>query len=113
MTDILRELLGLREELYRIAELVDSYGYTESLPEMAQIQALERQIFAKVSEWEKPDLPWPCNCAMCHPTGIHAPGCKPEPSARHPDSSGATTEPTPPVKVNRTGTSGVGITEVA
>lgn len=54
MTDLLRLLLELRDRLHAIGELAGDYGIRESLPEITQMQELERQAFGKVNEWDKP-----------------------------------------------------------
>lgn len=53
--DLLRELLLLRENLQRIEDLGRGYGYADDLPEVREMQKLEREVFEKVAEWEKPD----------------------------------------------------------
>ncbi len=55
MIDLLRKLLDLRESLESVSTGVAEYGFTEHLPELAQMQAMERKIFEKVNEWSKPD----------------------------------------------------------
>ena len=57
MIDLLRQLLDLRERLEAIAQNVRAYGLRESLPEVGQMQDIERKISDKVSEWDKPDKP--------------------------------------------------------
>lgn len=54
MIDLLRELLEIREKLQAVEDLAKDYGYLDELPEIASMQKLERNVFAKVSEWEKP-----------------------------------------------------------
>lgn len=56
MIDILRQLLDLREKLHSISRLLEEHGYDGAqLPEIAEMQALERRAFEKVNEWDKPD----------------------------------------------------------
>jgi hypothetical protein len=53
MTDLLILLLGLRDNLEAIKDKVGDYGYADELPEIEQMQKLERQAFEKVNEWSK------------------------------------------------------------
>jgi len=56
MIDLMRELLNLREKLLAISDLAAGYGlHDEELPQIKQMQALERSCFATVTELEKPD----------------------------------------------------------
>ena len=55
MIDTLRLLLDIREKLARVKQTIEDYGYDcESAPEVAEMQSLERKLFNRVSEWEKP-----------------------------------------------------------
>jgi hypothetical protein len=54
--DLLQDLLTLRINLYTLRQKAEGYGLTpENAPEFAELQRLERSVFAKVQEWEKPD----------------------------------------------------------
>ena len=52
--DLLRQVLVVREAVQKAAEIASEYGYLESLPELKQIDSLERAAFEKVNEWDKP-----------------------------------------------------------
>jgi hypothetical protein len=54
MSDLLRLLLNLRESLEAIADKAEDYGYGDELPEIKEMQKLERAAFEKVNEWSKP-----------------------------------------------------------
>jgi len=55
MTDILRELLEIRDRLQKLEEHLAEYGYSsEFAPEIGEMQELERKLFLKVNEWDKP-----------------------------------------------------------
>jgi hypothetical protein len=54
VTDVLRKLLALRESLTELSGLIGLYGYRDEAPEIAKMQELERELFAKVNEWDKP-----------------------------------------------------------
>jgi hypothetical protein len=49
--NILRELLAVRELLESIAEKASEYAVEDQLPEIAEMQALERKAFEKMNIW--------------------------------------------------------------
>lgn len=54
MTNLLRDMLDIRDALLSLEGKFREYGYLEQSPELKQMQDLERQLFNKVQEWEKP-----------------------------------------------------------
>lgn len=54
MTTLLRLLLDIREKFWDLKQEAQAYGVLESMPEIDQMMELERQVFAKVNEWDKP-----------------------------------------------------------
>ena len=55
MTDLLRRLLDLRDTLEKLRADLEFSQYLDELPELAEMQKLERAMFKKIDEWEKPD----------------------------------------------------------
>ena len=53
-SDMLRELLAIRDLLMSIADQASGLGYDDELPEIAEMQKLERSAFEKINEWSKP-----------------------------------------------------------
>lgn len=55
MTDLLRKLLNVRDAITAARQEAEAYGYQEALAaEFNKLDETEREIFAKVNEWDKP-----------------------------------------------------------
>lgn len=53
--DLLEDLLKIRALLYAAKDKAEGYGCLAELPELESMRKLERIVFGKVNEWEKPD----------------------------------------------------------
>jgi hypothetical protein len=54
--ELLRKILDVRESLQEVKVCADAYGYDEEfLPQIAAMQKLERELFQKAEELDKPD----------------------------------------------------------
>jgi hypothetical protein len=52
MTDLLRKLLTLREAIRDVATAAADYGVSESLPELAKMEACWVEAWKKVTLWD-------------------------------------------------------------
>ena len=54
ITDALREMLVVRDLLESIADKLSDYVEDGELPEIVDMQRLERQAFQKINKWDEP-----------------------------------------------------------